>query len=187
MVHGSDDPRRNPWAVLGVPAGTGFAEARRAYRAQCRLLHPDLHQDADPDALAAAQRAMQVLNDAWARVQAYLAGSPASPRPAWTGLTDDPTPEECLAWVIVRLKRAARAHGDPLGADEIVRLRMPAARVRPGRAFDRWIIRRRGTLEQAIDDDAQLEGGLDAWGRAVRGLAEADTRPVVLRVLETKG
>ncbi|KAJ1639117.1 hypothetical protein T492DRAFT_938952 [Pavlovales sp. CCMP2436] len=59
---------RDPYAVLGVAAGAGADEVRRAYHARCLRLHPDKAGGVqDAAAFQAVQDAWAVLGDAAAR------------------------------------------------------------------------------------------------------------------------
>lgn len=59
--------------ALGVSAGAGPAEVRRAYLAAARRHHPDFHAAADEQTRAGHARQMQAINQAWA-----VLGDPAA-------------------------------------------------------------------------------------------------------------
>ncbi len=51
--------------VLGVSPDASAADLRRAYRAKAARLHPDKHASGGPEELAAAEREMRGINEAW--------------------------------------------------------------------------------------------------------------------------
>ncbi len=203
----------DPWATLGVTPTASYDEARRAYVLRSQLLHPDRHQGAPTDVLAEADRAMRELNEAWDQVRASFGRdgqkSPTGDRRSPGGGQDQaeeprpdpghrrqetphaderqaPTAAACLDWVVERLIQAGREHGDPLGTEEIVRLRLPVAGAPGGRRFDHWVERRRRTMRQALADDAASGQGTDRWARAWRVLGESPTTPVVMLLLDRR-
>ena len=107
--------------VLGVPADASSEQLRAAYVARARRLHPDRLLDADPRERAAAQREMQVLNEAWrvlghpARRRQYdanLARAPHTTDHPGDGPEDGPPgdalpDDETIEWVdpVARLVR----------------------------------------------------------------------------------
>jgi len=54
------------YEVLGVSPTASGDEIRRVYLDLARRNHPDYHEDSSPDTRAAAQRRMQLINEAWA-------------------------------------------------------------------------------------------------------------------------
>jgi len=180
---------RDPWTVLGVDASSGLAEARRAYLIRSQLLHPDRHQGAVPEVMAEAERAMRELNDAWQAVRAHFAEpGQAAPsgvrRDGHPAPADELSPEHYLDWVVGRLVNAATLQGEPLGPEEIDRLRLPVAAAPTGRRFERWLAHRRLTLREAIADDTRREDGMEKWTRAVRVLGESGPRVVFMLLLD---
>jgi hypothetical protein len=105
--------RFDPYRILGVRRDASPAEVARAYRAQAKRSHPDLHgPEAGPD----AARRMQELNRSWhilsdpARRRAWDAGHPV-PMPGgahWTRPAHPPPaprradPAEWAAWEAAR-------------------------------------------------------------------------------------
>ena len=69
-------PRRDPHAILGVPAGASPATIKAAWRRLARAHHPDLATDAD--AQAAATRRMAQINAAYAELTGGTAGRSAA-------------------------------------------------------------------------------------------------------------
>jgi hypothetical protein len=65
-----DDVQR-AYAVLGLKAGTSFAEVRRRYRALARRWHPDRHAD-DPRNLNEATERMRRFNEAYRTLERRL-------------------------------------------------------------------------------------------------------------------
>jgi hypothetical protein len=170
----------DPWAVLGVEAGVGFEEARRAYLVRLQLLHPDHHQGAGAAVLAEAERATRELTEAWEAVQARV-GDPVGPGAGTEGPpagADGRRPPEgagaCLRWAVDRLIAAASSEGRPLKAAEVDLLLRPLADAPTGRKFQRWLIGRRATLAIAVDAD-----GVDAWAAAVRTLSDGGPAAVL--------
>jgi curved DNA-binding protein CbpA len=53
------------YEVLGVDAGASTAEIRRAFVRLARMHHPDRNASADAEARRAAERRMQLINEAW--------------------------------------------------------------------------------------------------------------------------
>jgi hypothetical protein len=105
--------RFDPYRVLGVPRDASQAEVARAYRAQAKRSHPDVHgPDAGPD----AARRMQELNRSWhilsdpARRRDWDAGHPVRmpggahwTRPAHPAPTSHRAdPAEWAAWEATR-------------------------------------------------------------------------------------
>jgi hypothetical protein len=185
----------DPWAVLGVGRSASYDEAHRAYTVRSQLLHPDRHHGAGPDVLAEAERSMRELNEAWSVVSARLSpGAPAAPtsslRPPSPSRppsppTSSPVPtnaRDCAEWVLARLVDAGRHQGDPLTVRELAELRLPLGMVRSGRAFERWLTRRRATLAVAVKEDAARGHG-DDWGRALRVLGDEGVDSVLLLLL----
>jgi hypothetical protein len=167
----------DPWALLGVPPGSGYDEARRAYLLRLQVVHPDRHQGASPAVLAEAERATRELNDAWEAVQGALATAPGAAggfAPAPAAPTGEP-----LRWMLDHLLAAAAAEGDPLRSDEVDLMVRPLSAAPRGRRFDRWVRRRRATLTRAVQAD-----GADAWGAALRALHDRGTSAVVLLLFE---
>ena len=158
----------DPWALLGVPPGTGYDEARRAYLLRLQVVHPDRHQGASPAVLAEAERATRELTEAWEAVQAAL--TTAAP----TAPTGEP-----LRWMIDHLIAAAAAEGAPLRSHEVDLMVRPLSAAPRGRRFERWLRRRRATLTRAVEAD-----GPDAWGAALRALHDRGTSAVVLLLFE---
>jgi hypothetical protein len=69
------------FALLGLDAGATRDDARRAYRARARLLHPDrVEGTSKPE----AERLMAQLNEAWQRVDADLRSRGTAPPPRRT-------------------------------------------------------------------------------------------------------
>jgi hypothetical protein len=167
----------DPWALLGVPPGSGYDEARRAYLLRLQVVHPDRHQGASPAVLAEAERATRELNEAWEAVQGALATAPGAAggfAPAPAAPTGEP-----LRWMLDHLLAAAAAEGDPLRSDEVDLMVRPLSAAPRGRRFDRWVRRRRATLTRAVQAD-----GADAWGAALRALHDRGTSAVVLLLFE---
>ena len=166
----------DPWTVLGIEPSATYDEARRAFVIRTQLLHPDRHHGSRPEVLAAAEQAMRELNEAWEMVRSGLPGTeqvvPATPPPGH--LAD---PAAALEWVLARMMDAAHDSGEPLSAAEVTRLRMPVAGAPTGRAFDRWLGRRRTTLRRAT-----AQGDPADWSRAMRLLNESP-QIVLLRLL----
>lgn len=70
----------DPYAVIGVEPGTDIAQIRKAYLAQLRRTHPDMHPGD-----AAAEQQTRELNRAWEQVRTRRVNvpppvSPSSPR-----------------------------------------------------------------------------------------------------------
>jgi curved DNA-binding protein CbpA len=82
------------YEVLGVDPNASGDEIRRVYLDLARRNHPDYHEGSSPDTRAAAQRRMQLINEAWAtlgdaaRREAYDLDLRASSR---TRARPDPT------------------------------------------------------------------------------------------------
>ena len=174
----------DPWALLGVPPGTGYDEARRAYLLRLQVVHPDRHQGASPAVLAEAERATRELTEAWEAVQAALttaAPSPAGGRAAAASPAAAPAAPtgEPLRWMIDHLIAAAAAEGAPLRSHEVDLMVRPLSAAPRGRRFERWLRRRRATLTRAVEAD-----GPDAWGAALRALHDRGTSAVVLLLFE---
>jgi len=191
--------------VLGVAPTASYGEARHAYMLRSQLLHPDRHQGAPTEVLAEADRAMRELNQAWEQVRASFGVHDAAPPPSAgrpepppdaarppggppppDGDGEPPSAGACLDWIVDRLVEAGHRHGDPLGWEEIVRLRQPIAVAPGGRRFDRWVERRRLTMRQAVADDAANGRGTDRWAQAWRVLGESRTTPVVMLLLDRR-
>lgn len=75
----------DPYATLGIPAGSSLADAARAHRRLAKRFHPDINPGP-----AAAER-MRRINEAWrllsnptSRAAYDLARRTASQRPSWT-------------------------------------------------------------------------------------------------------
>ncbi len=169
----------DPWAQLGVPPGTGYEEARRAYLLRLQVVHPDRHQGASPAVLAEAERATRELTAAWEAVQRLLATPPpAAPDPI--GRRPAPAPGASLRWMLDRLIDAGAAEGDPLRGDEADLLARPLSEAPRGRRFDRWLRRRRRTLARAVEAD-----GAEAWGAALRALQDGGASAVVLLLFDS--
>ena len=173
----------DPGALLGVPPGTGYDEARRAYLLRLQVVHPDRHQGASPAVLAEAERATRELTEAWEAVQAALttaAPSPAGGRAAAAPPAAPTAPTgEPLRWMIDHLIAAAAAEGAPLRSHEVDLMVRPLSAAPRGRRFERWLRRRRATLTRAVEAD-----GPDAWGAALRALHDRGTSAVVLLLFE---
>jgi hypothetical protein len=154
-------PVSDPWTVLGIERHATPAEARRAYLLRAQLLHPDHHSHAGPEVRAEAERAMRELNEAWQAIQ----GTPISrdPEP-----DHEMNPADCISWIVDRMVQAATAHGDPLSPIEVNTLLSPMSAVIVNRRFNRWIERRKKTLEQAIHDEPGGRVGRNAWARVLR-------------------
>jgi len=182
----------DPWTVLGLGPGAGPEEARRAYLTRLQLLHPDHHQGASADVLAEAGRATRELTAAWEALQGLFdptpagtpsAGTPSAPTPA------APTPAAgpplgaaaCLRWAVDRLIAAAALEGRPLRADEVELLLRPLVEAPTGRAFQRWLVRRRATLKVAVARD-----GAEAWSVAVRTLHDGGPAAVLTLLFEPR-
>jgi curved DNA-binding protein CbpA len=170
----------DPWAVLGIERSATYDDARRAYLLRSQLLHPDRHQGATPEVLAESERSMRELNEAW---EAVRSDRPSDERPGSGGRRDDGPMDVAAAldWALARMADAARDSGEPLLPEEIARLRTPAAAAPTGRAFDRWLRRRRATLLRAT-----RQGDPDVWARVVRLLDDSPT-PVVMLLLVLRG
>ena len=90
----------NPFQVLGVDPGASDDQIEATYRRQLRAHHPDLHQGASADELAAAERRTQELNQAMALIRAGWRPQPGSrggfsfvddqPRAGWAPPRGDP-------------------------------------------------------------------------------------------------
>jgi curved DNA-binding protein CbpA len=84
----------DPYAVLGIPAGTSHAEATRAHRRLAKQFHPDINSR--PDAVERMQR----INEAWrilsdpARRARYDASRRAG---TWSG-PGSPTERATTTW-----------------------------------------------------------------------------------------
>ena len=66
---------RDPYDVLGLPRDASRAEARRAWKDLVRDTHPDVMQarGVPPEAMKLAERRMQLINEAWAAINAKAA------------------------------------------------------------------------------------------------------------------
>ena len=66
---------RDPYDVLGLPRDASRAEARRAWKGLVRDTHPDVMQarGVPPEAMKLAERRMQLINEAWAAINAKAA------------------------------------------------------------------------------------------------------------------
>jgi curved DNA-binding protein CbpA len=79
------------YEVLGVRRDATADELRRAYLALARRHHPDYFTAATTEARAAAERRMQVVNEAWA-----VLGDPARRRAYDAGAAADEPPERAF-------------------------------------------------------------------------------------------
>ena len=90
------------YGLFDVPRTASVEEIHRAYQVRARLVHPDRHAGAPPDAVATATRRMAELNEAWAvlsdpdRRSAYdrtlgRPGGTSTPR-----TVREPQPDECV-------------------------------------------------------------------------------------------
>lgn len=62
-------PEVDPWALLGVSAGTPLPEARRAFRRLIAQYHPDKVAHLAPEFRALAEAKTRELNEAWEQLE----------------------------------------------------------------------------------------------------------------------
>ncbi len=64
------EPRINPYEVLGIPENSSFDDAKRKYRELSRKYHPDfLGSDASSDDVAKATKKTQEINEAYEQIK----------------------------------------------------------------------------------------------------------------------
>lgn len=63
-------PKRTAWDVLGIPPGTPKDDAKKAFRAQVALYHPDKVAHLAPEFQQLAEQRTRELLEAWAEVEA---------------------------------------------------------------------------------------------------------------------
>ena len=66
---------RDPYDVLGLPAGAGLDVARAAWRAAVKDTHPDrmIARGVPPEAVKLAERRLIAINAAWSEIQSHKA------------------------------------------------------------------------------------------------------------------
>ena len=66
---------RDPYDVLGLPRDASKADARKAWKELVRDTHPDVMQarGVPPEAMKLAERRMQLINEAWRKINAHEA------------------------------------------------------------------------------------------------------------------